>query len=380
MISEKIQAFLNDNPNLPTPFLVVDLDLVKHNFNELKTKFDEAEIFYAVKANPATPILEMLRDGGSSFDVASIEEIDMCLDIGISADKLSFGNTIKKAKNIKNAYDKGIRIFAFDSIEELHKLAENAKGSKVFCRVLVENNDALWPLSKKFGCSYNMAIELLAKAKELGLIPWGISFHVGSQQISVTAWQKAFAKSYFIYKKLKKMGIQLEVINTGGGFPAFNYYKLKTPALEDYINKIRFYKNKYFKNEPVRLLTEPGRYMAADAGVIKSEVVLVSTKAKNYKRKWVYLDIGVFGGLIETLGESIPYQIVAENKSDPLELVYLAGPTCDSMDIMYQKAGYYLPSSLTSGDTVLILSTGAYTTTYSAVKFNGFPPLKDYYV
>lgn len=379
---QKIYSYLKNNPNLETPFLVVDTDIVKEKFNALKKKFKASNIFYAIKANPGNPIIDILKDQGSSFDVASIYEIEQCLNLGVSPDRLSFGNTIKKAKDIELAYKKGIRIFAFDSILELEKIALYAPKSKVFCRILIENKNAMWPLSKKFGCDYILAVELLKKAKELNLIPWGVSFHVGSQQTSIEAWEEAFLLSSYIYKELEKCDIELFIINTGGGLPAFNYdYNLAT--LEQYIDKIMLCKENYFKNTKIELLIEPGRFLVADAGILKTEVVLISKKNETDKKNWVYLDVGVFRGLIETLGESIKYKIIPEDNTlnnGALMLVNLAGPTCDSMDIMYQDTDYYLPENLKISDKLLVLSTGAYTYTYSSICFNGFPPIDLYFI
>lgn len=379
---QKIYSYLKNNPNLKTPFVIVDTDIVKNNFNALKNRFKASNIFYAIKANPGDQIINMLKDNGSSFDVASIYEIEQCLNLGISPDRLSFGNTIKKSKDIKLAYEKGIKIFAFDSILELEKIAKYAPKSKVFCRILIENTNAMWPLSKKFGCNYKLAVDLLKKAKELDLVPWGLSFHVGSQQTSIEAWNEAFRLSNYVYKELEKCGIELSIINTGGGLPAFNYdYKLAT--LDQYIDQIMLCKDKYFKNTKVELLIEPGRFLVADAGILKTEVILISKKSNSDKKMWVYLDVGVFRGLIETLGESIKYKIIPENdnlKNDKLMLVNLAGPTCDSMDIMYQNTDYYLPESLKITDKLLVLSTGAYTYTYSSICFNGFPPIDLYFI
>lgn len=379
---ERIYHYLQQNPNLPTPFVVVDTQIVQDRFNSLSQIFAPHDIFYAIKANPGAPIIKLLNQSGSSFDVASVYEIEHCLSLGVSPKSMSFGNTIKKAIDIKWAYKKGIRIFAFDSLAELEKIAVNAPKANVFCRILIENNHAMWPLSKKFGCHYKLAVDLLKKAKKLNLNPWGVSFHVGSQQTSVDAWENAFKLSHYIYEELQKVGIKLSVINAGGGLPAFNYtYTLA--SIEEYMSKIHASKDLYFANTDIKIIIEPGRYLVADAGVMKSEVVLISTKSKNYRRKWVYLDTGVFRGLIETLGESIKYKIVTEkniHNDGSLMLVNIAGPTCDSMDIMYQKTHYCLPSDLKIGDKVLVLATGAYTYTYSSICFNGFPPLDIYFI
>jgi ornithine decarboxylase len=144
-----------------TPYLLMDLRSVSKSFDSLARHFPSAGIYYAVKANPAKEIIQLLHYKGSSFDVASPAEIDLCLQCGVRPETLSYGNTIKKAKDIAYAFSKGVELFSFDSSEELDKLATFAPGSKVFCRVLVSSEGASWPLSRKFGCSLELAEELL---------------------------------------------------------------------------------------------------------------------------------------------------------------------------------------------------------------------------
>ncbi len=180
-MTPKIEEFLaRRRPG--TPFLVVDLDAVAANYRALRRLLPLAEIYYAVKANPASQVLDVLTGEGSSFDAASIREVDMCLAAGAGPGRISYGNTIKKQRDIKDAYDKGIRLFAFDSREELEKMAGAAPGAKVYCRIVTANTGAHWPLSRKFGCELDMARDLMIAARGLGLEPHGISFHVGSQQ------------------------------------------------------------------------------------------------------------------------------------------------------------------------------------------------------
>ncbi len=142
-----------------------------------------ARIYYAVKANPAAPILERLVKLDSSFDAASFE-VESCLAAGAAPSAISYGNTVKKVSAIKAAHAAGITMFAFDSAEELEKLAEHAPGARVYCRVAVANEGADWPLSKKFGTTVEMARDLMVRAGAMGLDPYDLSFHVGSQQAS----------------------------------------------------------------------------------------------------------------------------------------------------------------------------------------------------
>jgi len=358
------------------PCLVVDLDVVRDNFRAFEKALPDSRIYYAVKANPAPEILRLLAAMGSSFDTASVAEVEMAMDAGAPADRISFGNTIKKERDIARAYQLGIRLFAVDCVEEVEKIARAAPGSKVFCRILVANDGAEWPLSRKFGCVPEMAIDVLEHAHRLGLDAYGVSFHVGSQQPNPDAWNKALAASAAVFRVLSDRGIQLRMVNLGGGFPA--KYLKKIPVVKTYGRAISNALRKHFGNRIPETIIEPGRGMVGDAGVIKAEVVLISKKAADEETRWVYLDIGKFGGLAETMDEAIRYPIRTAHDRDAKAPCIIAGPTCDSVDVLYEKVPYDLPVSLSIGDEVLIEGTGAYTTTYSAVAFNGFEPLKSY--
>jgi len=360
------------------PCMVLDLDVVRDNFNAFEKALPDSKIYYAVKANPAPEILRLLASLGSSFDTASVAEIEMAMDAGAPADRISYGNTIKKERDIARAYELGIRLFAVDCVEEVDKIARVAPAAKVFCRVLTDGEGAEWPLSRKFGCVPAMAVDVLQHAHRLGLQAYGVSFHVGSQQTDLKAWDKALGDAKTVFAALAEKGILLKMVNMGGGFPT--RYLKDVPTAQAYGQAIFTALRRHFGNRIPETIIEPGRGMVGNAGVIKSEVVLISKKADNDNVRWVYLDIGKFGGLAETMDEAIRYPIVTERDNDEKAPCVLAGPTCDSADVMYEKTPYPLPLSLTIGDEVLIEGTGAYTTTYSAVAFNGFEPLRSYVI
>lgn len=360
------------------PCLVVDLDVVADNFHAFEKALPESKIYYAVKANPAPEILRLLAGLGSSFDTASVAEIEMALDAGATPDRISFGNTIKKERDIARAFELGIDLYAVDSVEEVEKVARAAPGSRVFCRVLTDGEGAEWPLSRKFGCVPAMAVDVLRHANRLGLAAYGVSFHVGSQQTDLGAWDKALGDAKAVFARLAEEGILLKMVNMGGGFPT--RYLKDVPTAQAYGQSIFQSLSKHFGNRLPETIIEPGRGMVGNAGTIKSEVVLISKKADNDNVRWVFLDIGKFGGLAETMDEAIRYPIVTERDADEKAPCVLAGPTCDSADVMYEKTPYPLPLTLTIGDEVLIEGTGAYTTTYASVAFNGFEPLRSYVI
>lgn len=356
-----------------TPYLILDTTVAVTQYQRLAKAFQNTQIFYAVKANPEPRLIRRLANCESSFDVASPAEIDLCLSVGAEPHQLSYGNTIKKAKDIRYAYQRGVRLFVFDSESELDKLAENAPGADVFCRLLASSAGAQWPLSRKFGCSPEMAVALLTKAHDFGLNPVGVSFHVGSQQLDPRRWDASIADAAGVFAQVRANGIELDLLNCGGGFPVG--YAEPVAPIEMFAGAIRRSVQRHFARGAPRLAIEPGRFIAAEAGVLRAEVVLVSHKSFTDEVRWVYLDVGRFGGLAETEGEAIRYRIVTAYDGQPTGPVRLAGPTCDSVDILYQRTPYDLPLALKPGDHVEFLSTGAYTTTYSSVGFNGFPPL-----
>ena len=360
------------------PCLIVDLEVIKDNFRAFEKAMPSTRIFYAVKANPAPEILTLLADMGSCFDTASVEEIRMALAAGATPDRISFGNTIKKQRDIATAHGLGISLFAVDSVEEVEKVAAAAPSAKVFCRILTDGAGAEWPLSRKFGCDPAMATDVLLAAHRLGLKAYGISFHVGSQQTRLGAWDTALGEAKAIFDSMMKHGITLQMVNLGGGFPT--KYLKAVPGTNAYANAIHDGLAKHFGNAIPETIIEPGRGMVGNAGVIKSEVVLISKKHANDNVRWVYLDIGKFGGLAETMDEAIRYPIVTAKDAGEKGLCVIAGPTCDSADVLYEKTPYPLPLSLSVGDEVLIEACGAYTTTYASVAFNGFPPLKAYVI
>ncbi len=364
-----------------TPFILVDLEIVKKSYERLAEYFPFADQYFAVKANPAPDVLSLLRDLGSNFDIASRWELDKVLALGIDPSRISFGNTIKKALDVEYFYQKGVRLFATDSKTDLHNIASKAPGSRIYVRILVEGSQSAdWPLSRKFGCHPDMAYNLLVEAKRLGLEPWGISFHVGSQQRDIGQWDEAIAKTNYLFRALdEEEGITLRMINMGGGFPA--HYTAPAHELNVYAKEITRYLHEDFGDQLPQIILEPGRSMVGDAGIIVSEVVLVSRKNNTALQRWVYTDVGKFNGLIETLDESIKYPVVSDHTPPMKEGdVIIAGPTCDSMDIMYERSNYQLPLNLVAGDRLYWLSTGAYTSSYAAVEFNGFPPIKTHFI
>lgn len=376
-MSERIREFLRRRES-DGPCVVVDTDIVRENYLAFARSLPDTSVYYAVKANPAPEVLTLLEGLGSSFDCASVGEIEMVLATGADASRISYGNTIKKERDIARAYQYGVRLFAVDSHEEVEKIARVASGSRVFCRVLCDGVGAEWPLSRKFGCDPEMAADVLEHAHRLGLTAHGVSFHVGSQQANLGAWDLALEMAAGVFHEMQTRGIELKMVNMGGGFPT--RYLKDVPGVPSYGEAIFDALTKHFGNRLPATIIEPGRGMVGNAGMIEAEVVLISRKSADDDVRWVYLDIGKFHGLAETMDEAIRYPIRTDRDGDVTAPCVLAGPTCDSVDVLYEKTPYELPVSLSIGDKVLIEACGAYTTTYSSVGFNGFAPLASFVI
>ena len=367
----RLDAFLCTR-SFDRPTLVLDTDAVARQYAALAQGLGRARIHYAVKANPSPEIIDTLVGAGSHFDAASRGEIELCLSRGAAPEAISFGNTVKRASDIAYAHQAGVTLFAADAEEELEKIATNAPGAEVYIRLLVEASAADWPLSRKFGCSSGHAVALMDQARALGLRPVGLSFHVGSQTRRAAMWAQTLSSVAEVWHAARAAGHALDLLNIGGGFPAFYGEEIDAPV--SYASDVMALVADRFGDVP-RIMAEPGRGLVAEAGVIVAEVLLVSRKSPGDLHRWVYLDIGKFSGLAETMDEAIRYQFATGRDQERTGPCILAGPSCDSADVLYEKRMVDLPLGLRAGDRILIRNCGAYTSSYSSVGFNGFPPL-----
>lgn len=355
------------------PTLVLSTANLSSNYSKFRVGLPDADVHYAVKANPHPAVLRGLAEFGSGFDAASYREIAQCLSAGADPTKISFGNTVKLPEDITAAYEYGVDLFAADAEEELRKIARCAPRTAVYIRLLVGSTEAEWPLSRKFGCSSSMAIPLMRYASELGLRPLGFSFHVGSQTRHPHMWLDTLDLVQSVWQHAQDEGFEPSLLNLGGGFPSFygsevtepvEYGRQLTAAVRDRFSGVE------------RLMIEPGRGMAANLGCIAAKCLLVSRKTEGDPIRWVYLNVGRFSGLAETEQEAIKYRFSFPGKDEQeLSDCIVAGPTCDSADVLYEKTPVPMPFSLQCGDPVVIDNCGAYTMTYSSVEFNGFRPL-----
>lgn len=358
---------------IKTPFLIMDMDYVRNNYFDIVNHVRNVQVFYAVKANSHPRIIETLRELESNFDVASRGEIEKLLSLGVTPEKMSFGNTIKKVEDIAYAHSVGIDYFAVDCEMEVEKIAAHAPGSKVYGRIATSGGDCDWPLSRKFGTDINHVISIMEYADQLGLDAYGVSFHVGSQNYNVNSWDDAIKDAAEVFKTLREKGVNLRMLNLGGGMPVKHVREIQ--SVKTYGDTINRALKKYMDFVPeLELFIEPGRSMVGNAAILVSQVVLRSKKGTE---DWVYIDAGVFHGLTETI-EGFKYEVLTEGKADDTKIPFhLAGPTCDSVDTIYHEID--LPKNIGYGDTVYFINAGAYTTEY-ATNFNGIDAPKVYFL
>jgi len=353
----------------PTPYLELDVAAAVRRFRTLARVLPGTAVHYAVKANPHPALLEALAAAGCRFDVASAPEVRACLDAGADPADLVHTNPVKRRADIIASAALGVRLFVVDSVEETLKVADAAPGSAVLCRILTSGEGSDWPLSRKYGCSTHEAIAILRAAARLGLRVDGVSFHVGSQQRDPEAWAKPIAAAATVFDALRADGLEPWLLDLGGGFPA--PLDEGCPPPEAYGAAIERHLAAAFGDRRPVTIAEPGRGIAADAGVLVTTVIGVVHRAGT---RWVFLDAGVFSGLVETLEEAIRYPLVTDVPG-PTGPCVLAGPTCDSADVLYQDTMVELPLALSEGDQVRFQCAGVYVSTYSTVGFNGFAPL-----
>ncbi|MFO8010410.1 MAG: type III PLP-dependent enzyme [Dehalococcoidia bacterium] len=351
-----------------TPFLAIDRKEVTRRYRSITRALPESRIFYAVKANPHRKVIELLHSLGCGFEISSEQELKLVLGCGVPSEQIISSNPLKNVSFIEAAHEAGVRYFAFDSHNEIEKLAEFAPGSNVYVRLAVPNEESQWPLARKFGVETATAAQLLIEASRKPLNPCGITFHVGSQCPGKSAWKTAIQKSRAVWETAEDAGLKLSMLNLGGGFPI--KYTSSVPSVSDIARTILHTLEGEFPRN-ITTFIEPGRALVGDAGVLVSSVI---AKARRDGENWLYLDVGVFNGLLESLG-GIQYSLETDSDGDLVNWV-LAGPSCDSMDVISNRV--VLPE-LEIGDKVYIMPAGAYTTAYAS-RFNGISIPKVYYI
>ena len=351
--------------NHPTPYLLMDLDAVEGAYHAITDALPDVAIRYATKCNPDPRILGRLHTAGSGFEIASYSELQTLTSLGVHAEQVIFSSPVKPWTHIREAASAGVWRFAFDSTTELDKLATHAPGAAVYARLATGSPGSKVPSEGKFGVAGGQAVELMRYARSLGLDPYGIAYHVGSQMTDPRAWEDATRRSAAVLRELQAHGITLRMLNIGGGFPA--RYTDPVPDLSDYGACIRRAVARHLPY-PIQLCAEPGRALVAEAGVLVATIIGTAERAG---RSWLHLDVGAFNGMMETLltQNRLVYPLADSRAAAERCAYHITGPTCDSQDTMF--LGVSLSRGLVPGDQVYIYTAGAYTTCYASA-FNGF--------
>ncbi|MDB4992367.1 MAG: hypothetical protein JWL75_612 [Parcubacteria group bacterium] len=353
-----------------TPFFAFSLDLVKNRYQEFKTHFPDSIVNYAMKANAEPEILEVLAKEGANFEVASVYELRMLKELKVPGSKMIYGTSVKPAEHIREFHEYGVERYAADSYEEVEKIALAAPGSLVYIRMTVNDAGSVFKFSEKFGTEKANVIPLLVRAKELGLVPYGISFHVGSQASNPRAWAEAIEELVPVLNELdEKYGIKIQMLNIGGGFPcAYASYEASVTLEEIATHTYEAYAILPYKPY---LMLEPGRALVAESGVLVASVI---ARVERRESTWLFLDAGVYSGLFETMAYqgSTRYHVTSlrPSFSSGEKLFALAGPTGDSPDVMSRES--MLPQDMHVGDKLVFHDVGAYSLV-AVSPFNGFP-------
>ena len=268
----------------------------------------------------------------------------------------------------------GVRRFVTDSAEDVDALAAEVPGARVQVRLSVDDAGSATPFHGKFGALPAEAVALLRRAGERGLEPAGVTFHAGSQQTRPRTYAVAVAVALEV---AGAAGLARPELDLGGGWPVA--YRSAVAGPEEFAAAVREAVAEAVAAGHVDgadLLIEPGRAVAGPAGVLRAGVLRVSQRPGIDHRRWAYLDVGRYQGLAETEGEAIGYPVRAPGRTGAPAPVVLAGPTCDGDDVIYRRTPVALPADLAAGDVLDLLHTGAYTSSYASVGFNGFGPLE----
>ena len=358
-----------------TPFQVVDLEEARKNARHLKQLLPRVELYFGIKSNNDRRLIRAVEPLLDGFEVASLNEFKVLRSLGIASSRILFSNPVKIPAHIRQTYRAGLRHYAFDSLMEIDKLASLAPDAGVNLRLQVSDNDSLFPLSAKFGARPEDALMYAHKALLSGLRLEGVTFHVGSQSERPGTWTAAIKQAGELISALAKEGIRIELLNIGGGFPADSYdARSKLVPVTLAINQAL----ERYVPPSVRVIAEPGRAIAASTSVLVTSVI--GRETRNGDQEWLFLDMGVFQGLIEPLESSAwRYPVFAGRRGSAHDAVpfVLTGPTCDAYDTI--GAAYHLPAGMRLGDRVYIGAAGAYTTVYGS-SFNGFVPPRVCYI
>jgi len=346
-----------------TPLLVASRAALMRNYEALRSSLPGVEFFYAAKANPCEAVLRPLCEAGSSVDVCSYGEMLAALKAGFTPEMMIHTHPCKTVQNLTSCYAEGLRWFTFDNANEIPKLAQHAPDASLLLRLAVSSSSSLINLSAKFGAFEADAVPLMLAAREAGLSVRGMSFHVGSQCRAPEDFHTALLQARRIWDAATEAGIELEVLDIGGGFPA--PYRDSVLSLDAYSRSLARALDETFGDLSIRVIAEPGRGMVADTMTLITRVI---GKSMRGGVPWYIIDDGLYGSFSGQMFDHVEYPIMARNAEERgIVPCVVAGPTCDSSDVVARDQA--LPE-LEIGELLVVPTMGAYTCA-SASNFNG---------
>ncbi len=345
---------------LPTPFMILRTDRIRENLRRLRQTLPRVEVFYAVKSNNHPDIIRTLAEENCSFDISSVRELEETLDCGVRVENTIHTNPIKSPPEFDGAVKLGAPIFVADNISEIEKFSAYGDKTGLLLRFRTEHGSAAVDLSYKFGAEIDDIPAMLDRIIELGIPFRGFCFHVGSQCTSTHQYVASIKIAAKLIKLAESKGLRVEILDIGGGFPI--KYTREIPPIEKFGTAIS--KALDEKIDPaIRIICEPGRFICGEAVTLFSSVI---GKSVRDGLKWYYLDDGLYGSFSGRLFDGCIYQVLT-NRNTKWEKAVLAGPTCDSFDVIYRDC---LMPPLDIGDVLMFPAMGAYCSV-SASGFNG---------
>ena len=345
-----------------SPLLVIDAERVRHQYRRLKAALPGVDLHYALKPLPHSSLIVTLMGEGAFFDLATNGEVELVRRLGVAPDRCIHTHPIKRDSDIRTALSFGVTRFVVDNPDELRKFVQFRTRCSLLVRVSFRSPGAQVDLSRKFGCDPEAATELFRLAAELRIKIEGLSFHTGSQNANPAMIVRAIDVCRDLLQGAAAAGHAAQILDIGGGFPV-DYLQPAMP-IEEFCAPIIAALGKLPAG--IRLIAEPGRYISAPAAIA---VASVMGRALRDGHWWYYLDDGLYGSYS---GQMYDHSVFPVEALLPCAETYpsvLAGPTCDSIDVIREKIE--LPK-LDIGDLVLGRAMGAYTWA-SASEFNFFP-------
>lgn len=345
-----------------SPLLIIDCERVREQFRKLKVALPGVDLHYALKPLPHPAVVATLRDEGAWFDLATTGEIEVVRAEGVGPERCIHTHPIKRDSDIRDALEFGIDTFVVDNPDEITKFVRHRHRARLLVRVSFRSPDAVCDLSRKFGCDPADALELLRLARSLGISVRGFSFHVGSQAVDSAKHVEAVHACLELIEAARERKLaDIDLLDIGGGFPA--EYLEPVLGIEEFCARIRL----ALAAVPIdiRVIAEPGRYLCAPAAI---GVATVIGRAERGGLWWYYLDDGLYGSFSGQLYDHSRYPVNALRQGGPVHASVLAGPTCDSIDVICENL--MLPE-LKAGDLIVGRAMGAYTWA-SATDFNFF--------